>query len=261
MTALAPRPSSVWHVVEHHAVQTRRTLQTVLLSGFLSPVFTMLALGWGIGSQVDDVSSLGTPDYLHFVGPGVMIGTATLQGGFSSLWQALAALRWEGMYKNVVRSPATFTDAMTGRLVWMGILNATSSVAFLFVLLLAIGWSGFGALLTPFIAGLTAMSAAAAVLAFTSRKESGEGFSVVARLVLTPLFVFSGTFSSIDALPSAIATVIKFFPTYHGIEVARDLINERAELVPSLLHIAVILAWIALGWALSFGGFKKALTS
>lgn len=261
MTAITPRPSSVWHVVEHHAIQTRRTLQSVLLSGFLSPVFTMLALGWGIGSQVDDVSSLGTPDYLHFVGPGVMIGTATMQGGFNSLWQALGALKWEGMYKNVVRSPATFADALTGRIVWIGILNALSSVGFLIVLLVAIGWSGFGALLTPLVAGLTAMSVAASVLAYSSRRDSGEGFSVVARLVLTPLFVFSGTFSSIDSLPTVIATVIKFFPTYHGIEIARDLLNERAALGPSLLHLLVILTWIAGGWLLSVGGFRKALTS
>jgi lipooligosaccharide transport system permease protein len=261
MTAATPRPASVWHVVEHHAVQTRRTVTSVLLSGFLSPVFTMLALGWGIGSQVDDISSLGTEDYLHFVGPGVMVGTAMMQGGFNSLWQALGALRWDGMYKNVVRSPATFADAITGRLLWMGILSALSSVAFLAVLLVTIGWSGYGALLTPLVAGLTSISIAAPVLGYTSRQESGEGFAAIARLGFTPLFVFSGTFSNVESFPAVIAIGVKIFPCYHGIEIARDLINEHAELGPSLLHLVVILAWIIGGWAASVGGFRKALTS
>ncbi|MFT7474160.1 MAG: lipooligosaccharide transport system permease protein [Verrucomicrobiales bacterium] len=234
---------------------------SVALSGFLTPVLTMLALGWGIGSQIDDVSSLGTEDYLHFVGPGVMAGTAMLQGGFSSLWPALGALRWDGMYKNVVRSPASFADAMTGRLVWIACQVSLSSVAFLVVLLVTIGWSGFGALLTPLVAGLTGVAFAAPVLAFSSRRENEQGFSIVARLTLTPLFVFSGTFTTVDSLPSAITAMVKVFPGYHGIEITRDLINERAAVGASVGHLAVLALWIAAGWALSLGGFRKALTA
>jgi lipooligosaccharide transport system permease protein len=261
MIAITPHPSSVWHVVEHHAIQARRTWVSVALSGFLSPVLTMLALGWGIGSQIDDVSSLGTEDYLHFVAPGVMAGAAMLQGGFSSLWQALGALRWEGTYKNVVRSPASFADAMTGRLVWITLQLSLSSVAFLVIMLITIGWSGFGALLTPLVAGLTGVAVAAPILAFSSRRENEQGFALVGRLTLTPLFVFSGTFTSVESLPSVIAAVVKVFPGYHGIELTRDLINERAAIGPSLGHLVVLALWIAAGWALSLSGFRKALTA
>ncbi len=261
MTAPTIPSSSVLHVVEHHARQARQAWMSIVLSGFLNPVFTMLALGWGVGSLVDDPAALGTEDYVHFVGPGVLAGSAMLQGGFYSLWQALGALRWEGMYKNAVRTPASYIDVLTGRLVW-GFLRLTfSSFAFLVVLLLVIGWSGWAALLAPFVAGLTGMATASPILAYSSAQENDKAFPIISRLIVTPLFVFSGTFTPVDSMPDFIAGIVKAFPGYHGIELARDLLNERAALGPSLGHLAVLLVWIVGGWILARAGFRKALTS
>lgn len=234
---------------------------SIVLSGFVNPVFTMLALGWGVGSLVDDVSALGTEDYLHFVGPGVLVGSAMLQGSFFSLWDALGAIRWEGMYKNAVRTPATYVDVLTGRLVW-GLLRVTfSSSAFLVVLLVVIGWSGWAALLAPAVAGLTGMATASPILAYSSKQEQDKGFPIISRLIVSPLFIFSGTFTPVDSMPDVIGYIVKIFPGFHGVELARDLINERAALGPSLLHLLVIVLWLLGGWALARASFAKALTS
>lgn len=261
MSASTVPSSNVLHVVEHHARQAKQTWMSIVLSGFLNPVFTMLALGWGVGSLVDDLSALGTEDYVHFVGPGVLAGSAMLQGGFYSLWQALGALRWEGMYKNAVRTPASYIDVLTGRLLW-GFLRITfSSFAFLIILLLIIGWSGWAALLAPFVAGLTGMATASAILAYTSAQENDKAFPIISRLIVTPLFVFSGTFTPVESMPDFIGIIVSIFPGYHGIELARDLVNERAALIPSLAHLAVLLIWLIGGWAFARAGFRKALTS
>lgn len=261
MAAPLVSPSSVAHVLEHHARQARKTWMSLVISGFLNPVFTMLALGWGVGSLVGDESSLGTEDYLHFVGPGVLVGTVMLQGSFFSLWDALGALRWEGMYKNSVRTPASYVDVLTGRLAWGFTRFLFSSTAFLVVLLIVIGWSGWAALLTPLIAALTGVATSAAFLAYTSGQESDKGFAILSRLIASPLFVFSGTFTPVDLMPTVVQIVVKVFPGYHGIEITRDLINERAEFLPSLGHLAVVVVWVLGGWLLSQRGFKKALTS
>jgi len=254
-------PTHSWvHVVEHHARQTRYAWRGIVISGVLNPVFTMLALGWGVGALVDDPISLGTQDFMHFVGPGVVAGSALLRGGFYSLWEALAALRWEGMYKNSVRTPASHVDVLTGRLVW-GFLRFTFSAALFCVVLLAlIDWKGWLALAAAPVAGLTGLAVAAPVLAYSARQENDGAFSLLSRMLLTPLFVFSGTFTPVDSMPSAVEALVKLFPGYHGIELCRDLLNARAALGGSLSHLAVIAAWTVGGWFFARNAFAKALT-
>ena len=260
MTSLTLHPTSLWHVVEHHIRRTRRAWAGLLLSGVLNPIFTMLALGVGIGSQIDDTSSLGTAGYLEFVGPGVLAGSAFLQGGFTALWPTMSQLRWEGTYQNVVRTPASAAEVLTGHLLWIGLRLAFSSSLFLVVLLVGIGWSGPLALLVPFVAAFTAVSVAAPICAFTSRRESDKGFALIARLVVTPLFVFSGTFTSVESFPSWMQAVIKIFPAFHGIELTRMFVNDTSEIGQSMLHLGVIAVWILVGWFLAVVGFQKALT-
>lgn len=260
MTSLTLHPTSLWHVVEHHIRRTRRAWAGLLLSGVLNPVFTMLALGYGIGSQIDDTTSLGTPDYLHFVGPGVLTGAAFLQGGFTALWPTMSAIRWEGAYQNVVRTPASAAEALTGHLLWIALRITFSSSLFLVVLLIGIGWSGPLSLLTPLVAAITAVSAAAPICAFTARRDNDRGFSLVSRLIVTPLFVFSGTFTSVDSFPEWVQFVIKLFPSYHGVALTRGLINETADLPSALGHLAIIALWVGVGWFVAVAGFRKALT-
>lgn len=220
----------------------------------------MLALGVGIGSQIDDTSSLGTSTYLAFVGPGVLAGSAFLQGGFTALWPTMSQLRWEGAYQNVVRTPCSAAEVYTGHLLWIGLRLAVSSTFFLAILIIGIGWTTPWALVVPFVASLTAISAAAPVAAFTARRETDRGFALVARMVLTPLFVFSGTFTSVDSFPTAVQALVKGFPAFHGIELTRMLVNSTGGAASAVGHLLVLVAWIAIGWIAGVRGFEKALT-
>lgn len=260
MTAATLHPTSLWHVVEHHIRRTRRAWAGLLISGVLNPVFTMLALGFGIGSQIDDATSFGTVDYLHFVGPGVLAGSAFVQGGFASLWPTMSALRWEGSYQNVVRTPAGAVEVLTGHLLWLWLRITVSSYLFLLVLLLSMGWTGPSALLGPVVAGLTAVSVGAPICAFTSRRETDQGFALVSRLIITPLFVFSGSLTAVDTLPGLIERIVQVFPAFHGIELTRDLINQTTDVSSAVRHLVVLALWIVIGWAAAIPGFRRTLT-
>lgn len=220
----------------------------------------MLALGVGIGSQIDDTSSLGTTGYLEFVGPGVLAGSAFMQGGFTALWPTMSQLRWEGAYQNVVRTPASAAEVLTGHLLWIGLRIAFSSSLFLAVLLVGIGWAGPLSLLVPLVAALTAVSVAAPISGFTARRESDRGFALIARMVITPLFVFSGTFTSVDSFPEWMQVVVKVFPAFHGVELTRMLVNGTGEFGQGLVHLGVLALWIIAGWFMAIAGFQKALT-
>lgn len=253
--------ASVSHVLEQLVWRNRKMWSSFAVSGVLNPVVMMLALGFGLGSQIDDTSSLGTDDYLLFVGPGVLAGTAMLQGGFYSLWPTLSSLRWEGTYKAMVRTPASPADVAIGHLLWVAIRVGLSSALYTIVLLPAVGWVGAAVVLAPFVAALTAAATAAMVSAFSSRAESEASFSLVSRMVITPLFVFSGTFTAVDALPDGVAALIRLTPGYHGIEICRTLFNGAASVPGTVGHATVLAAWATIGTVLTITGFSKNLAA
>lgn len=263
MTTTSPyaiRPTSVVHVLEHQLRRNRATWTSALLTGVMNPVLMMLALGFGLGSQIDDTSSLGTSDYLHFVGPGVLAGTAMMQGGFYSLWPTMSMLKWEGNYQSVVRSPASPTDVATGHLLWVALRVTASSTLFYVVLLFATGWGSWLSLFTPVVAGLTALAMAASVCAHSTRVETDTSFSLISRMLITPLFVFSGTFTAVDELPSAVGSLIRLTPGYHGIELCRGLLNQSVSAADGVIHLVWLAGWIVGGWLLAASGFRRSLT-
>jgi len=172
----------------------------------------------------------------------------------------MSQLRWEGAYQNVVRTPASAAEVLTGHLLWIGLRIAFSSSLFLVVLLVGIGWEGPLSLLVPLVAALTAVSVAAPICGFTARRESDRGFALISRMVITPLFVFSGTFTSVDSFPEWMQVVIKVFPAFHGVELTRMLVNDSGEFGQGLLHLCVLALWIIAGWFTAIAGFQKALT-
>ncbi|NNC79736.1 MAG: ABC transporter permease [Acidimicrobiales bacterium] len=262
MTAVsARRRHPALLVVEHHYRRHKRAWSSIVATGIIGPVLTFIALGFGLGSQIDDTSSLGTEDYLTFVGPGVMAGTAIVQGGMDSLWRTYGMLKWDGTYKTVAFTPSSPAEIAGGHLIFIGLRVAVSSTLYLLVLLLAIGWTGPLALLSPFVAGLTASAMAALIAGYTSRAESEAGFSVLARLVVTPLFVFSGTFVSVETLPVLLGWFIKLTPGYHGIELTRGLVNDSLSLGGGLGHLVVLLAWVGVGAVATSAGFRKTLST
>ncbi len=260
MTSSLISPRGSWYVVEHQLRRNTGSWSGLVLTGILGPILMFLALGFGLGSQIDDTSSLGTSDYLSFVGPGVLAGAALLQGGYYSLWPTMGNLKWDGAYQNIVRTPSSAADTAVGHLIWVSLRVAFTSTLYLTVLLLAIGWTSPFALLAPIVAGLTAWSVAAPVSAYTAHVDSETSFAVIARMVLTPLFVFSGTFTSVNSLPGSLQALIKITPGYHGIELCRGLINETISLTDALFHLGVVGLWIVVGTSTTIVAFRRNLT-
>ena len=72
------------------------------------------------------------------------------------------------------------------------------------------------------VALLTGAAVAAPVTAFTAGvHDEGSAFTVLFRLVLIPMTLFSGTFFPIDRLPEWVQPITWVSPLWHGTELAR----------------------------------------
>jgi lipooligosaccharide transport system permease protein len=63
--------SGLSHVIEHRAVQYRRTYRSSVFTSFLSPILFLTAMGIGLGGYVDRSggAALGGLTYLQFLAP------------------------------------------------------------------------------------------------------------------------------------------------------------------------------------------------
>ncbi len=251
------------HFLEHQFLRFRTTFRGTVVSGAVGPLFYLLGLGLGLGSQIDaQETGLQTAEYLDFVGPGLMAAAAMQLGASESLWQTAGQLRWRGTYVSITNTPLTTGQLFTGHVLWIGFRALVGAVIYLVVL------TGFGvptgprALVAPLAAVGTAMAFAAVISAWTGHVEGDQSFPVILRLGVLPLYLFSGAFYPVDQLPAVLAWFSRLTPVWHGVQLCRGLIIDRGlSLGAGLGHAAVLIGFIVAGVLAGRRTFTKALGS
>ena len=98
-------------------------------------------------------------------------------------------------------------------------------------------------------------------MAMASRLEQDDGwFAIIQRLVIAPMFLFSGTFFPLERLPLALQWIGWISPLWHGTQLGRIAAYGMAE--PPLLvagHLGFLVAMLAIGLGLSWRSFSRRL--
>jgi lipooligosaccharide transport system permease protein len=81
----------------------------------------------------------------------------------------------------------------------------------------------------------------------------------VQRFLVVPMFLFSGTFFPISALPAALQVIAWLTPLYHGVALSRDLALGAGDGASAALHVGYLLLWTAAGTALAARLFARRL--
>ena len=97
----------------------KRLWRTGALVSFVQPVFTMLALGVGVGGLIVNRTSLGGLNYATFIGPGLLVSSCMMTGAVEGMWMVLDAFQWNRLYHSQVASPLTPRDVVRGHALWI----------------------------------------------------------------------------------------------------------------------------------------------
>jgi lipooligosaccharide transport system permease protein len=93
-----------------------------------------------------------------------------------------------------------------------------------------------------------------------AHKRGCDGsFNTLLRFVVTPLFLFAGTFFPVRQLPDLVEPLAYATPLWHGVELARGLALGTAEVGPATLHVAYLSGWIAVGTWLAARAYQRRL--
>lgn len=239
-------------VLDYYLVLLRRTFRGTIFSAFLSPVLFLLALGHGLGSLVDSASGGvdGVP-YVQFIAPGVMAATAMQIAIFDASYPVLGSIKWNRQYHAMLATPLGVRDIVSGVFVSIALRALLSGAVFLAVAVAlgAVPSPTAPLALVPVV--LVAVSYAGPMFALAASVERDLSFTLVFRLVMTPMFLFSATFFPISQLPDQLAPVAYVIPLYHGVELARDATLGTLAWAPDLLHLAYLSLWCIGGLALA----------
>ena len=240
----------------------KRTWRGSIIGRFLSPLFFLLSMGLGLGALVDDrAGGVDGLPYLQFVVPAIVATQAMWVAMGESTYQVLGYIKWNMGYHAMLASPLGIRDILVGHLLSIAGHLTVATTIFMAVAALFGGFSSWWALLSLPIAVLSGMAFTVPIFAFTARQEGDSGFNILFRWVMTPLMLFSGTFFPVDQLPLWMQPVAWLTPLWHGVEASRQVATGQVDWLSLVLHLLVLVAFVAVGWVLAVRSFTTRLVT
>jgi lipooligosaccharide transport system permease protein len=260
-SAHSPRRSSAWRVVEYQLASARSFWVSMLVVGVLTPLLYVLALGVGLGSIVNKHGGnhLGVP-YLVFVAPAFLTAAALQIAAADAAYPVMAGFKWWRTFHGMAATPLTPAQICNGQLLWITLRLAANSTLYLAIMACFGAAKRWSILLAIPAATLTGIAFGAGVAAMAATIESeGNGFNVLFRFVVTPMFLFSGTFYPISQLPEWGRWLAYISPLWHGTELSRDAAIGGLSAWAVAGHIGYLLLWLVVGTLLAHRRFRVRL--
>lgn len=212
----------------------------MIASGFLEPLFYLVAVGFGVGALVGSLPGPGGEPipYQVFVAP-ALLGSSMMNGAITEvMFNAYGKLRWEKVYDAVLATPLGVGDIALGEIAWAIFRGGLYAVGFVVVMVVLGLLRSPLALLTIPAALLEGFAFAAVGMAATTFIRSWQDFDLI-QVVLQPMFLFSGTFFPLALYPGPLQLVVQLTPLYHAVALLRDL--SLGILDPGILvHVAYL---------------------
>ncbi len=247
-------------VVAHHLTVYRRTWKGSIIGRFLSPLFFLLSMGLGLGALVDEgAGGVDGIPYLQYVVPGIVAVQAMWLAFGESTYAVFGYIRWNQMYAAMLATPLRVTEVLGGHLAVIALHLGVATAIFVAVAALFGAFTSWWVLLAVPIGVLAGMAFAVPTFALAATLDNDHGFSLLYRFVVTPLMLFSGTFFPVDQLPLLLQPVAWVTPLWHAVELSRDAATGTAPGWAGVGHLAVLLAYVGIGWLLAHRAFRTRL--
>jgi len=216
-----------WYVAEYRIRQMSKWLGAIISVSFGNPIIYLLAVGIGVGSLVDSNTGgngIYGVSYITFLAP-ALLATAAIQAAMDETsFPTLEGFVWNKSFYGMNSTQLTAGQIVDGIMIAAFVRAFLTSAAYLVVL-----WA-FGAVTIaamPFlflVASFAGMSFGALMLAATSFVKEDDGFfAIVARFIVAPMFLFSGTFYPLEQMPLFLQWIGWISPLWHSTNFARSI--------------------------------------
>ncbi len=237
----------------------KRTWKGSVVTSFVMPLLYVLAMGVLLGGFVKTGASLeGAPTYLAFVAPGLVAAQAMQTATGETTWPVMGSLKWHRTYYAMVATPLAVADVVAAQLVFVMVRLATVTGVFLAVMApFGVFRSVPGTLLAWPVLVLVGLSFAGVFFAYSASIRSESGFAIIYRLLVIPLFLFSGAFFPISNLSAPLEWLARLTPLWHGVDLTRMLVLGDVRPGLALVHLTYLVVLSLVGWWLAVWRLDK----
>lgn len=214
------RIKRILRVWQRHWTVYTKLYKTSFALNFAEPALYLVAMGFGLGAFVPDIH--GQP-YIHYIAPGIIASSSMFAAVYECTYGTYIRMTFQKTFDAILATPISLDELVAGELVW----GATKSVIFgititIVVALFGLVKSPLILLTIPFIFLCGLIFAQLSVM-FAAVVPGIDSFSYFYTLFMTPLFLFSGIFFPLDAMPRIVAHLAFFTPLYHLVNICREL--------------------------------------
>jgi lipooligosaccharide transport system permease protein len=161
----------------------------------------------------------------------------------------MLGFKWNPIFFGMNAAPISGRQIVDGMTIGIAVRTAaTCAIYFVFTVVFGAVPNGWGFLLV-IVATVTGLAVGLVISAYTATIEEDRGqMALIGRFVVMPLFLFSGTFFPLTALPIWLQWIGWISPLWHGTQLARILsfgLEEPAWLV--IVHVLVLVALFVAG--------------
>lgn len=257
--------NGAWYVAEYRLRNLSKWWGAIVAFGLGNPVLYLASIGLGVGALVNRNGPNALPDgvaYLTFLAP-ALLATAAIQGTQDEVtFPLMHGLKWERVFYAMQSTAITPTQIAQGVMITAVIRSVFTAGIYWLVLWVVGGFTSANAILAMPAAIVAGVSFACLMLALTVRFIDSQMFlSSIGRFVLTPMFMFSGTFFPLESMPLAVRWLGWISPLWHATDLGRVLTYGKA--VPGwlvLTHIAYLLLLGAVTFAIGSRMLTKKMT-
>ncbi|MGC5010766.1 ABC transporter permease [Streptosporangium sp. DT93] len=250
------------YALEYWAINYRRRWRGTVVSGILTPIVFMVGMGFGLGALVDTNDSatggLGVA-YVVYLAPGLLVWAAMQTAIGESTWPVTTAAFWERTYAAMIAAPLRVRDVFMGHLLWIAFRILMVSTAFLLAGLALGAISSWRSVLAVPVALLTGVACSSVTMAFAVRQVSAVWYDALFRVIVLPLFLFSGIFFPVEQMPAVIRPLAYATPLWHGVELCRGLVLGTDGPASPVVHILYLSVLTALGIFLAARSYRRVL--
>ncbi len=228
----------------------------------LEPILFLLAFGFTLGGFVK-LGNYG--NYAAFIAPAIIATAVMNVSMFECMFGSFVRMYYQKTFDAIIATPLSVEDVIAGEILW-GATKALIFAGLMYAVILLVQivmgisliTSALSILIIPF-SFLAGLLLSAIAMCFTAKTPQIDGFNFPIFLFITPMFLFTGTFFPLTALPWQVqAIAYAILPLTHIVNISRELMSGALG-IDAFWSLVWIVDVTILVWILAINLMKKRL--